>query len=148
MKHWLKKIKTFDKENKKGEPMVPFEKREKVYALSVVFTIVNREQAKFYIDAYNDIGASMSMVLYSYSMPPEKYRNIMGVDSTKKEILLTICREEQVQDILKIAKERFAISRAAKGIAFACPIDSVSGIAAYKFLADQNENVRKQNNGK
>lgn len=142
----FKKIKTIDKEEKKNGNAAPFEKREEIHSLSVVFTIVNRGQSAFYVDAYNEVGASMSMVLYSYSMPPEQYRNILGMDSTKKEIMMTICREEQVKDILNIAKERFAISRAAKGIAFSCPIDSVSGIAAYKFLADQNKNVRKTEN--
>ncbi len=141
----FKKIKTIDKEEKKGNA-APFEKREEIHSLSVVFTIVNRGQSAFYVDAYNEVGASMSMVLYSYSMPPEQYRNILGIDSTKKEIMLTICREEQVKEILNIAKERFTISRAAKGIAFSCPIDSVSGIAAYKFLADQNKKVRKPEN--
>ncbi len=148
MKNWLfRRIKAVDKENRTKD-IEPFEKREKVYPLSVVFTIVNREQSKFYIDAYSEIGASMSMILYSYSMPPEQYRNILGSDSTKKEIILTFCREEKVKEVLRIAKERFAISPMAKGIAFSCPIDAVSGIAVYKFLADQNENVRKQENGK
>lgn len=148
MKNWFRKIKTVDKEKRKAENIAPYEKREKIYSLSVVFTIVNREQSKFYIDAYSQVGASMSMVLYSYSMPPEEYRNILGVDSTKKEIVLTFCREEMVPEILKIAERRFSISRASKGIAFSCPLDAVSGIATYKFLADQNENVRKQENGK
>lgn len=142
----FKKIKTFNKENRKADKLAPFEKRENIHSLSVVFTIVNRGQANFFVDAYNDIGASISMVLYSYSMPPEQYRNILGVDSTKKEIVLTILREEDVKKALDIAKERFSISHAAKGIAFSCPIDSVSGIAVYKFLADQNESVRKQEN--
>ncbi len=142
----FKKIKTVDKETNKNINAEPFEKREEIHSLSVVFTIVNRGQAAYYVDAYNEVGASMSMVLYSYSMPPEQYRNILGIDSTKKEIMLTVCREEQVKEILNIAKEKFAISRAAKGIAFSCPIDSVSGIAAYKFLADQNKKVRKSEN--
>ena len=142
----FKKIKTFNKENRKADKLAPFEKRENIHSLSAVFTIVNRGQANFFVDAYNDIGASISMVLYSYSMPPEQYRNILGADSTKKEIILTILREEDVKKALDIAKERFSISSAAKGIAFGCPIDSVSGIAVYKFLADQNESVRKQEN--
>lgn len=148
MKNWFfRRVKAVDKENR-AKDMEPFEKRENVYPLSVVFTIVNREQSKFYIDAYSEIGASMSMILYSYSMPPEQYRNILGSDSTKKEIILTFCREEKVKEVLKIAEERFRISPIAKGIAFSCPIDAVGGIAVYKFLADQNENVRKQENGK
>lgn len=147
MRKWFfRKVKTYDKEGEKNEELKPFEERETVHALSMVFTIVNREQSHYFIDAYQKIGAAMSMVLYSYSMPPEEYRNILGVDSTKKEIVLTFCRSEYVSQIMKIAEDRFLISRAAKGIAFACPIDSVSGIAVYKFLADQNQDIRSQKN--
>ena len=46
----------------------------------------------------------------------------------------------------KIAEERFKISKISKGIAFAIPIDAVSGIAIYKFLADHNKEVRTNGN--
>ena len=126
----------------------PFDKREKISSLSMVVTIVNRDQSNYYISAYQEAGASMSLVLYSYSMPPQEYRAILGADSTKKDMLLTVCREDQVKTLLGIAKKRFMISDAAKGIAFACPIDAVGGISVYKFLADQNKELRENNNGK
>lgn len=124
----------------------PFEKREKVYHLSLFFTIINRDQSNYYIKAYQDAGASMSMVFYSHSQPPEEIANILGPDNLKKEIVMTITRSEFVPQMKEIAAKRFAISSAAKGIAFACPIDSVSGIAVYKFLADQNKDVRENDN--
>lgn len=126
----------------------PFEEREEVHALSLVFTIVNRHQADYFLETYKELGASATMVLYAYSMPPEEFRNLLGPDSTKKDILFTVCREEDVPKLLQKAKERFRISEASKGIAFACPIDAVSGIAVYKFLSDQNRNVRITENGK
>ena len=144
----FKKIKTFNKENRKADKLAPFEKRENIHSLSAVFTIVNRGQANFFVDAYNDIGASISMVLYSYSMPPEQYRNILGVDSTKKEIILTLVRGDLLNQVMDVAKVRFKISRASNGICFACPIDSVSGIATYKFLTDQNRELREKKYGK
>lgn len=135
--------------NKKKGPMPEksFEQRETLYSLSVLTTIINRGQSQFFIDAYQKAGASMTMVLYGYSNPPDEYKNILGVD-TKKEILLTFAREEKMQTMLKIADERFKISIASKGIAFVIPLTSISGIAPYKFLADQNEQIRRSENGK
>lgn len=135
--------------NKKSQtmPEKSFEQREKLYSLSVLTTIVNRGQSQFYIDAYQKQGASMTMVLYGYSNPPDEYRNILGVD-TKKEILLTFAREEQMQSMLKIASDRFKISQAAKGIAFVIPLTSISGIAPYKFLSDFNKQIRESEDGK
>lgn len=144
-KRLFKKIKTVNKEN--VENNLPYEQRESVKALSMVVTIVNRNQFRYFVDAYQNLGASMTSILYSYSMPPEEYRTLLGTDQTKKEILLTFCRSEDASKLLEVAKERFKISPMAKGIAFVCPIDSVGGIATYKFLADHNKETRESKNG-
>ena len=145
----LEKFRRKKKESKKSVAVErpPFDQREKVHSLALVFTIINRHQADYFLEAYKECGAAMTLVLYAHSMPPEEFRNILGADSTKKDILLTVCRQEYVPSLLQRAKERFAISKASKGICFSCPIDAVSGIAVYKFLSDQNKNVRIFENG-
>ena len=145
----LEKFRRKKKESKKSVAVErpPFDQREKVHSLALVFTIINRHQADYFLEAYKECGAALTLVLYAHSMPPEEFRNILGADSTKKDILLTVCRQEEVPALVKKAKERFAISKASKGICFSCPIDSVSGIAVYKFLSDQNKNVRIFENG-
>ena len=88
------------------------------------------------------------MVLYAHSMPPRDVISVLGTESLKKEIIFTTVREEYIRKLKEIAAQRFAISRAAKGISFALPISSVGGIAVYKFLSDQNKEERESNNGK
>ena len=129
---------------KKAKKLPPYEKREKVSSLSVFFTIINRNQSDYFIDEYYKAGASISIVLYSRSMPPEEVIQLLGTISTKKEIIMTICRSEIVSELSSIAKNRFLISPASKGIAFACPIDAVSGIAIYKYLSDANKLERER----
>lgn len=132
-----------------NEERLPFDQREKVYPLCLFFTIVNRNQSAFYTKAYQDVGASMSIIFYSHSQPPVEIANVLGPDNLKKEIVVTITRGEFVPKLMDIAQKRFDISKAAKGIAFSCPIDSVSGISVYRFLADQNKEIREnENNGK
>ena len=144
---WFGKRKVQDEEN--HQQREPFEKREKISPLRMFFTIINRNQSSYYIKAYAEAGASMSLVFYSYSQPPQEIAKMLGPENLKKEIILTFVKEEDVSKLLQIAKNRFNISKAAKGIAFACPIDSVSGIAVYKFLSDQNKDVREfEKNGK
>ncbi len=137
------KKKKISEEKKIEAERLPFDQREKVYPLCLVITIVNRNQSSFYTKAYQDCGASMSMIFYSHSQPPVEIASVLGADNLKKEIIMTITRSEYVEPILNIAKERFAISKAAKGIAFTCPIDSVGGISVYRFLADQNKEIRE-----
>ncbi len=132
------------KNNGKQElPAVPFEQREELKQISVFVTIINRHQAQYYVKTYEECGASLSLVLYAYSMPPNDLMQIMGIEETKKDIIFTVCRDEDIPALKKVAADRFKISKAAKGVAFAVPIDSVSGIAVYKFLSDFNREVRE-----
>ena len=134
-------------ERAKGQmERVPFEQKEKIHPLSVFFTIVGRNQSHYYESAYQTAGASFSLTFYAHSMPPEEIMAILGEMETKKDIVLTVCRSELIPELKKIAEKKFAVSRAAKGIAFACPIDAVQGIAVYRFLADQNKEIRLKEN--
>lgn len=139
----LHRIKT-EKTSKASRPQAPFEQREQIYSLSLFFTIVERNQSRYYENAYQEAGASMSLTLYAHSMPPEEILAILGEMETKKDIVITVCRSELIPSLKEIAQKRFAVSKAAKGVAFACPIDAVQGIAAYRFLADQNKDIRTE----
>lgn len=140
----LKKIvQRFETKNKK-KPIrrKPFDQREKLYSLVAIITIVNRHQAQFFLKSYEHLGASLSLVLYAHSMPPEEIIQMLGQDVTKKDIIITIARKEYVKDMLEVAKERFKISKASKGVAFVVPVDSVSGVSVYKFLSDFEKEAR------
>lgn len=139
----LHRIKT-EKTSKASRPQALFEQREQIYPLSLFFTIVERNQSRYYENAYQEAGASMSLTLYAHSMPPEEILAILGEMETKKDIVITVCRSELIPSLKEIAQKRFAVSKAAKGVAFACPIDAVQGIAAYRFLADQNKDIRTE----
>ena len=137
------------KKNEKSKinaKQAPFEEREKIYGLSLFFTIVTRNQSHYYEQAYQEAGASMSLTFYAHSLPPREILALLGEMETKKDIVVTIARNEFIPALKEIAEKRFAISKAAKGIAFACPIDAVQGIAVYRFLADQNKEIRMEGN--
>lgn len=142
----FKKKRIFAPKKKKDGKEVPFEKQNEISPLILFFTIVGRNQANYFVDQYNQAGASRSLVLFAHSRPPAEVRNILGADSRKKEIVRTICRYDQIEKRKKIASDRFRISSAAKGIAFAAPIDSVSSVAVYKFLSDYGK-IREKKNG-
>jgi len=120
----------------------PYDQREKVQSLSLFITIVNRGQGKYYIDKFNESQVSLSLSFYAYTTPNEDLDRILGNDENERDLLMAVCRNDDLQVLKKIVTERFKISKATKGIAFALPIDSIGGIAAYKFLSDQNRTVR------
>ncbi len=113
-----------------------------IQSLSLFITIVNRGQGKYYIDKFNESQVSLSLSFYAYTTPNEDLDRILGNDENERDLLMAVCRNDDLQVLKKIVTERFKISKATKGIAFALPIDSIGGIAAYKFLSDQNRTVR------
>lgn len=121
-----------------------FDQREKVSPLVMVVTIVNRNQANYFVSQYQDVGAALSMVMFGYSMPPQDVVNVLRINETRKDILLTFSRAADVEKMKNIAYQRFAISQEAKGVLFAVSLDGVSGISVYKYLSDQNREVREK----
>ena len=113
-----------------------FDQKEKVEALALYFVIVNRGQSRYFIEKFNEIGISMNIVLYGFSSPPEDIASILGPDMLKKDIVLSFCKQSEMNKVHQIVHERFKISKLSKGVSFSVPIDSVSGVIVYKFLVD------------
>ena len=132
-----------EKSNKNNN--LPYEKQEKLTSLILYVIIVNRGQGHYYLDK---LGVSFSSLIYGYSKPPEEIVALFGNLETKKDLVFTIFRKELLPHIRDLIQRRFIISKQAKGVAFGIPIDSVAGVIIYKFLADQNKNIRENNNGK
>lgn len=129
---------------KKSDSLPPFEERETLHSLSLLVTIVNRNQGNFFVDSFKELGASLSIVLFAHSMPPEDIKMILGGESTtRKDMVLTVVRSDEIDKYLKLIDKRFKISNASKGVAFTIPLDSISGIVVYKYLADQNKEDRQ-----
>ena len=127
----------------KDEHLPPFEKREKVHSLLLLVTIVSRNQGAYFTDTFSKHGASLSISMFAHSMPPADIISLLGNESTtKKDLVLTIVRKNEVKEYLDIIKKRFSISKASKGIAFTLPVSSVSGIVVYKYLSDYNKEER------
>ena len=148
LKDLFKKRIIVPKNRKREKFLPPYEQRTKTYPLSLIVTIINRHQDKYFIEAYADKGAAMSVTLYASSNPPQDIMNLLGFVDTKKDIILTVARSEYVSDMLKIANNRFKVSQEAKGIAFSIPVTSVAGIITYRFLADQDKEARLANKTK
>lgn len=137
--HLVKTVKS----KKKEDNILPFEQREELKSLSLLVTIVNRNQSNYFTEAYKNKGAAISTVLFAHSLPPEEIITILaGESNLRKDMILTIIKTEEIDNYIKIASDRFKISKASKGIAFTIPLDSVSGIVIYKFLSDHNKEER------
>ena len=51
-------------------------------------------------------------------------------------MILSVAREDQVDEIMKCLEQRFAAIKNGKGVSFAVPLSSVIGVNLYQFLSN------------
>ena len=53
-----------------------------------------------------------------------------------KAVILSVVREDRVEEIMNCLEDKFRTIRGGKGVAFAVPFSSVIGVNLYQFLSD------------
>ena len=65
--------------------------------------------------------------------PPEE--EVLTVPQ-KKDVVFSLIREDRWPKYKEAISERFSVSKMAKGISYAIPLDSVAGVSIYKMLTN------------
>ncbi len=121
-----------------------YSKNYKVEKLFLLVVIVNRYQGDYYIHKFIELGAASSFLLYGKGTAPNEFLYMLGVEGSKKDIVLTVAKESLLDNFEKIIDERFSISKSAKGISFIIEFDSIMGVLPYRFLSDTKINKKKE----
>ena len=142
---WFKKKKE-KVEIKEGS--ATYDKDYEVKKLKVMVIIVDRGQGDYFVRAFekNKVGASFNV--YGTGTATKEIYDILGIGETKKDIVLSLIKQDDIEVLKNIVKERFAANKKYKGISFCMDIDSVAGVLVYKYLANVRENKRRGDNGK
>lgn len=110
--------------------------------LKILITIVNRNKAEFYLDLLQSFEVNMQMVLLGNGTANIEMIHLLGLVETKKAVIFTLIREDNVKKALSVLSEKFKTIKNGKGIAYTIPISSIVGVAIYQFLA--NNRVKKE----
>ena len=111
--------------------------------LKLLITVINRSKALYYTDLLEQFEINMQTVIYGRGTADKELFNILNVDENEKAILLSVVREDQVQDVLEILKEKFQKIKNGKGIAFTIPMKSIIGVSVYQFLSNNTSNIKE-----
>ncbi len=122
-------------------------KANNIESLYLLCVIVTRHQGEYYLNKFNEIGLSCSYLIYGKGTIPSETLYMLGLASSRKDIVLTIVKESKRKEVDQIIDERFKVSKSAKGISFYINFDSILGVLSYKFLTDTRINEKK-NRGK
>ena len=95
--------------------------------LKLIFTVVDRPKAEFYLDVLSQFEVNFQMVVPGKGTANTELVDMLGLNP-QKAVIFSVVREDMVDPVMKCLK--------GKGVAFAVPLSSVIGVSMYQFLSD------------
>jgi len=105
------------------------------HKLKLLFTIVNRSKAELYMTLLQSFSINMQFFVHADGTAPTEMLDYLGLADTEKAVILSVVREDKVDEVMHYIEEKFATVKDGKGIAFTVPMTSVIGVAIYRFLS-------------
>ena len=103
--------------------------------LKLLFTIVDRPKAEFYLDVLSQFDVNFQMAVGGLGTANSELVELLGLEP-HKAVILSVMRENRVEEAMNCLEEKFTTIRNGRGIAFAVPLSSVIGVNLYQFLSD------------
>ena len=103
--------------------------------LKLLFTVVDRPKAEFYLDVLSQFEINCQMVTSGKGTAQSELIDLLGLN-LQKAVLLSVVREDMVTPIMKCLEDKFETIRKGKGIAIAVPLSGVIGVSMYQFLSN------------
>ena len=111
--------------------------------LKLLFTVVDRNKGEFYLDVISQFEVNCQLAVGGLGTADSELVDLLGLN-IHKAVILSVVREDQVDEIMKALEQRFATIKNGKGIAFAVPMSSVIGVNLYQFLSNNRLGREKQ----
>lgn len=103
--------------------------------LGLLFTVVDRNKGEFYLDVISQFEVNCQLATGGLGTANSELVSLLGLN-IHKVVILSVVREDKVDEIMKALEQKFATIKNGKGIAFAVPLSSVIGVNLYQFLSN------------
>ncbi len=103
--------------------------------LKLLFTIVDRAKAEFYLDTLSQFEVNCQLVTNGLGTARSEMLNMLGLNP-HKAVIISMVREDRMEEVMKCLENKFATIKNGKGVAFAVPLSSVIGVNNYQFLSN------------
>ena len=103
--------------------------------LKLLFTVVDRPKAEYYLDVLSQFDVNFQMVVGGLGTANSELVELLGLEP-HKAVILSVMRENRVEEAMNCLEEKFTTIRNGRGIAFAVPLSRVIGVNLYQFLSD------------
>lgn len=106
--------------------------------LKLLFTVVDRPKGEFYLDVLSQFEINCQMVVGGKGTAHSELVDLLGLN-IQKAVILSVVREDLVDEVIKTLEEKFTTVKNGKGISFAVPLSSVIGVNLYQFLSNNKQ---------
>ena len=106
--------------------------------LKLLFTIVDRPKGEFYLDVISQFDVNCQLAMGGLGTATSELVELLGLEP-HKAVILSVVREDRVDEIMNTLEDKFHTIRNGKGVSFAVPLSSVIGVNLYRFLSDRRE---------
>ncbi len=103
--------------------------------LKLLFTVVDRPKAEFYLDVLSQFEVNCQMLTGGMGTAKSELHDMLGLN-IHKAVLVSVIREDKTDEIMKCLENKFRTIKNGKGIAFIVPLSSVIGVNNYQFLSN------------
>ena len=103
--------------------------------LKLLFTVVDRAKAEFYLDYISQFEVNCQMALNGLGTANSELIDMLGLN-LQKAVILSVVREDKVDELMNKLEEKFVAIKNGKGVSFAVPLSSVIGVNLYQFMSN------------
>jgi hypothetical protein len=106
--------------------------------LKLLVTVVDRPKAEFYLDYISQFEVNCQMALQGKGTATSDLIDMLGLN-IQKAVILSVVREDMVEQLMNGLEDKFATIKNGKGIAYAVPLSSVIGVNLYQFMSNNRQ---------
>ena len=112
--------------------------------LKLLFTIVNRSKAEFYMDLLQGFDINMQISMYGHGTASTETLRYLGLSDSEKAVIISVIKESRVKEALSLLEDKFNTIKNGKGIAYTVPMTGTVGVAIYQFLSNNRMTVKDE----
>ena len=106
--------------------------------LKLLITVVDRTKGEFYMDVISQFEVNCQMMMQGMGTAHSELIDALGL-TPHKAVIISVVREDKVEQLIHTLEDKFASIKNGKGIAFAVPLSSVIGVNLYQFLSNNRQ---------
>lgn len=106
--------------------------------LKMLFVIVDRKKGSKVTDLLDDKGLHFHMICLGRGTANSEMLEFLGLGETEKDVVISVMKEEYVEEIFFALRNDLKLETPAQGVAFTIPLNSIGGMNTLKQFTENS----------